>query len=143
MLYFNHFFSKFDRVKNYFKYLFSFVIGIYLINNIGLPVYYHYCCGELESINPLFKTQNCCGENEDEDSGCCNNETKIISQKSECSINNFHLKMVPQTLALHYFSVISSFNSKFNLSEGFINNIILPPPKSGRFILNNLSILII
>ena len=65
------------------KFLFTFLVAFWLINSIGIPVYYHYCGGELESVSALFKSEGCCGEEDDEENGCCANETKIFSQHNE------------------------------------------------------------
>ncbi len=48
---------------------------------IGLPVYLHYCGGELEKVNVLIKGTSCCGEDEDEsamDAGCCKDEQVVL-----------------------------------------------------------------
>jgi hypothetical protein len=47
----------------------------YLVMVIGIPVYFHYCGGELEEISYIVKSNGCCGDESDEDeSGCCKNE---------------------------------------------------------------------
>ncbi len=67
-------------IKTYFFVLLTF---IYLVVQIGLPVFKHYCGGELESISFLVKENGCCGEEEEEDeSGCCQNELQIAQQNA-------------------------------------------------------------
>jgi hypothetical protein len=66
------------------KFIFTLIVGIYLLNSIGIPVYYHYCGGELEKVTALFKTNTCCGsEEEEDDSDCCQNVEKILLQHNE------------------------------------------------------------
>ncbi len=128
------------------KYFFAFIVGIYLINNIGLPVYYHYCGGELESVNTLFKTGGCCGEmEEDEDSDCCKNETKIISQKSESDLNTFQFKVVSPVSNLFYYNPSCNPSSNHTGLLQLFNSFDLTflPPKNGRSILTSKSVLII
>ncbi len=132
-------------MKFYFKYFFAFVVAVYLVNNIGLPVYYHYCGGELESVNALFKTDNCCGGEEDEDSDCCQNETKIISQKSESPLPSLQFKMVAPVIDLNYLPSLYNFKFEHFSSESFLNfkELNFHPPRSGRIILSSKSALII
>jgi hypothetical protein len=55
------------------------MVGIYLTTAIGVPVYMHYCEGELEKVSYLIKSKGCC-EN-DEDGGmacCCQDESAVV-----------------------------------------------------------------
>lgn len=128
-----------------FKYLFSILVAIYLIGNIGVPVYYHYCDGELESINTIFRSDGCCGEEEKEDSDCCQNETKIVTQKSESSFSPFNVNIKPNHIDLS-----GVFNSNvLPTTEKIVvvyDNTLLYELKildSGRSILKSKSVLII
>ena len=54
------------------------MVVVYLTTAIGIPVYMHYCGGELENISFLVKSNSCCGgEEEDMDDGCCADENTI------------------------------------------------------------------
>jgi hypothetical protein len=119
-------------------------VSIYLVNNIGLPVYYHYCGGELESVSALFKAGGCCGEaGEDQDSDCCKNETKIISQKSESALNNFQYKVVPPVIDLSILRSPLDFSFKVDSFTPAFISLKFPPPENGRGILASKSVLII
>jgi hypothetical protein len=130
-------------LKPRIKYVFAVVVGIYLLSNIGIPVFYHYCGGELESINTICNYENdCCeGEDESEPDDCCKNETKIISQKSETSFKDFQLKFMAGSAG----ALIPVKSRLFNES------VILSQPRassyqfssSGRSILQLKSVLII
>lgn len=122
------------------------ITGVYLINSVGVPVYYHYCDGELESVSALFKSDVCCGEmeTEEEDSDCCKNEVKIIAQFNDTysEVNSFKVnKPLNPVFALSYWST-----SAVLLSEK--SSLIFPsfpykPPSPGRKILDLKSVLII
>lgn len=58
---------------------FSFLVLVYITVTVGIPVYLHYCGGELETVSAFVKDGSCCeGEDEDEPDGCCKNETKHV-----------------------------------------------------------------
>lgn len=51
------------------------MVAVYVTTAIGIPVYMHYCGGELEKVSFVVKINSCCGgEEEDMDEGCCANE---------------------------------------------------------------------
>jgi len=64
------------------------VVLTYLVNVIGIPVYFHYCGGELETVNYLVKGTSCCGEEEQdgEDDGCCEDEQVVLMGGSDFTI---------------------------------------------------------
>lgn len=62
------------------------LVVVFVIANIGFPVYLHYCGGELEKVSAFVKEKNCCGTEEDEDDGCCKNEKSHVSFKSEFDV---------------------------------------------------------
>lgn len=132
-------------MKKAFKFLFALIAGVYLMNSVGVPVYYHYCGGELESVSAVFKPDACCdGMEEEEDSDCCKNEVKVIAQfndsysevsvyKITTPINSFF------DLSPYYFSPIS-FKPTPIPNTAFIT---YKPPVGGREILELKSVLII
>jgi hypothetical protein len=130
-------------VKHALKYLFGLVVAIYLVSNIGIPVYYHYCGGELESVNALFKTSSCCSNDEDESSDCCQNETKVLAQKSETSFQPDHFKLTPAS-----FLLLSFIKTEYLFPETDNHQFSFPdkhffPPGCGRDILRQSAVLII
>lgn len=138
-------FFIFVMLKYRFKYLFALLVTVYMIGNIGIPVYYHYCGGELESINTMFKSDRCCGEEKEVDSDCCQNETKIITQKSESSFSQFNVNLKPDHIVL---SGVFNSNLLPNLEKievVYVNTLLseLKIPDSGRSILKSKSVLII
>jgi hypothetical protein len=130
-------------VKHTLKYLFALVVTIYLASNTGIPVYYHYCGGELESVSTLFKSSSCCGDDEDEDSGCCQNETKVFAQKSETSFQSDHFKLIPASLSLMACAKTEYFFPGTNAQRVPILHKHFFPPGCGRDILQQSAVLII
>lgn len=63
------------------KYLFGLLVAIYLFGVIGVPVYFHYCGGELEQISYFVKADGCCGT--DDDGGCCSDQTVMLVNPSD------------------------------------------------------------
>ena len=126
------------------KFVFSLIVGIYFLNSIGIPVYYHYCGGELENVSALFKTNSCCGEEEDEDSDCCQNVVKVVLQQNESSLNE------PKVLGISDHQILFSGNWSYNKrhipvvsSTNISYEIDSGPPEKGRKILLSKSLLII
>ena len=54
------------------------MVGIYLTTAIGVPVYMHYCGGELEKVSYLIKSKGCCGSDDEAGmDGCCQDENFV------------------------------------------------------------------
>jgi hypothetical protein len=124
------FFSQICIIKNLKKYFFAFFVAVYLFSAIGVPVYLHYCGGELEEVSYLVKSNGCCGEEEsDETSDCCHNEDVYLKKTTDFSLNILHFdfsKTIIQSIILTPFIQHLSFNIQHST---FIINNQLPPPK--------------
>jgi len=82
-------------------YIFAVFTFCYLLAVNGIPVYLHYCGGELEEISYLTKTNNCCGDEEEnnEASDCCHNESLVLRSSPEaCFSAEFRLAQVTSPL---------------------------------------------
>ena len=103
---------------------------VYVTTAIGIPVYKHYCGGELEKVSLLIKSNSCCGGEEDDmGDGCCANENTFVrcapdftftkAVGSDFQITDLNLF----TLAIRFFDVriqlVSIIKSK--LSNRFKN----------------------
>jgi len=132
-------------MKLHLKYFFTLIVTVNLISNTGLPVFYHYCCGELESVTPLFKANGCCGEENEDDSDCCKNETKIIIQKAENNLADFQVRLTPFITDLTFFCTYTDNDSHCFPMAIFqkISSVNFHPPDTGRNILCSKSVLII
>jgi hypothetical protein len=87
---------------------FSAVLFSYLLVHVGVPVFKHYCGGELESISAFVKSDICCGEEEEESSDCCDDEMEISQLQQDLVLSK--LNKVPAAIELSCFisSVIYS-----------------------------------
>jgi hypothetical protein len=104
----------------------------YVTAAIGIPVYLHYCGGELETVSYVIKNVTCCGEEEDSDdmSGCCKDENVVL----RCA-PDFTLKQIS---ANHFIkSVCDLFNISFpavtirvpEIPGNVLFSDLFPPPK--------------
>ncbi len=76
-------------ISGFYKYLFGLIVTAYVITVIGIPVYFHYCGGELEKIDYVMKSSGCCGdEDEDEGNGCCSDEGKLLVNNQDFTIKH-------------------------------------------------------
>jgi hypothetical protein len=55
------------------------MVMVHLVTVVGIPVYFHYCGGELEEISYILKSNTCCGEEESSMADdCCENESTVV-----------------------------------------------------------------
>lgn len=69
----------------------------YLVTSAGVPIYLHYCGGELEQVNYVIKSDGCCGDDESTDNnsdGCCRNESLLLVNSAD-----FILKVADDAMA--------------------------------------------
>lgn len=85
------------------------MVVVYLTTAVGIPVYMHYCGGELEKVSFFTETPGCCeGEEPGDADGCCDNENtfaryspdftvkKVID--SDFNIADFNLFVTPASI---------------------------------------------
>ncbi len=106
------------------------MVVVYLTTAIGIPVYMHYCGGELEKISYLVKSKGCCGSEEEDDdmNDCCQDENvtaryapdfttkKVVD--SNFQISDLNLFFVPASIC----------DLKTEIAETFISKYFFPPP---------------
>jgi len=72
--------------------LIFFILNLYLIGNIQLSLAKHFCGGELIDFS-FSKLENCCGQDESEDSGCCRNEQiQLTNDEHKSPTSHFGIK---------------------------------------------------
>ena len=101
---------------------------------MGIPIYLHYCGGELEKINYVVKGTSCCDGEEDhsipEDDGCCKDENRIIKNNPDFTLKqNNNYEFVKSFSDLFYVSLPFSDHSYIAPSLTNIASLKLPPPK--------------
>jgi hypothetical protein len=90
---------------------------LYLAAAVGIPVFQHYCGGELENVSAYTKPDSCCGDEENEPSDCCHNEIQVAKLDAQSShkttarlqtvpsfISNF---LIPQIVSTDSFQSVS------------------------------------
>ncbi len=105
------------------------MVVVYLTTAIGVPVYLHYCGGELEKVSFLIKSNSCCGgEEEDMDDGCCANENTIARYSPDFTVK----KAVDSHFSIADFNLFTIapllFDLKIESSPVFVSKYFFPPP---------------
>jgi hypothetical protein len=91
-----------NTLKNFRTYLFGLLVAVYTLTTFGIPVYFHYCGGELEKISYLVKSGNCCGD-EEECSDCCSDEGTVLHNEGVTLVKEPGFKLTEvQALELAY-----------------------------------------
>ncbi len=90
-----------STINNLKKYLFGLVVSAYIVMTVGIPVYLHYCGGELEEISYLLKADSCCGGEDDHsdegDGGCCEDEGLFLKSTTDFTLKEFKSFKIPNT----------------------------------------------
>lgn len=149
LLAFHDFFADICGIRKLSTYLFAVIIFSYVFTAIGVPVYLHYCGGELEKVNVGIKTKGCCGDDEADSNGdmdgsdCCKDEhlflqnhhafTLSAANYKVYQLNGLALPLLPRITIrpVNSFKYLSPFNAKE------------PPPKRIGSLLVSCSVLII
>jgi hypothetical protein len=107
------------------------MLAVYLFTTIGIPVYMHYCGGELEKVSFLVKSDSCCSEEEEDmDDGCCANENTFARYAPDFTAKkiNTGVDFILPSIDLIYselFQTSITINNVSSPSEEFL----FPPPK--------------
>ena len=119
------------------------MVVVYVTTAIGIPVYMHYCGGELEQVSFVVKSNSCCGgEEEDMDEGCCANENTFARYAPD-----FTAKKINSGGDIHVPAIdlifTRIFKTEFNLTEAnrLTAQFVFPPPKLLQSDLVKLSVL--
>lgn len=119
------------------------MVVVYVTTAIGIPVYMHYCGGELETVSFVVKSDNCCGEEEEEmPEGCCDNENTFARYAPDFTAKKINTGADIQLPAIDLFFT-SLFNTEFNIAHTSLtaSQFIFPPPKHVQSDLVKLSVL--
>jgi hypothetical protein len=102
-----------EVISGFHKFLFAMLVSAYTITVVGIPVYFHYCGGELEKIDYLVKGSGCCDDDEQqgEENGCCKDEGKYLLNNPD-----FTIKDSDQLKSVKMFTQMFSFKLPFKIS---------------------------
>lgn len=117
-----------------------------MITVVGIPVYYHYCGGELEEINYVLKSSGCCGGEEDDssesDNGCCKDENLVLKSNVDFTLKGFNDYTFVKT-----FSEVCYISLPFSMSVHELKSLVsdvyaeFPPPKLQQDLVISTSVL--
>jgi hypothetical protein len=101
---------------------------------IGIPVYYHYCGGELEEINYVLKSNTCCGGEEDDsdDAGndCCKDENLVLKSDLDFTIKELNTYTLVNSVQELLFFSLPFTNSIEEVSPTLLSLFTeFPPPR--------------
>lgn len=119
------------------------MVTVYVATAIGIPVYMHYCGGELENVSFVVKSNDCCGgEEQDMDSGCCDDENTFARYAPDFTAKKINVGGDIQVPAMDLFFT-TVFASEWNVLETNLtaSQFIFPPPKLVQSDLVKLSVL--
>lgn len=123
-------FQTFVRVKQQLaKYLFALFTCFYITGSSGIPVYLHYCGGELEKVSYVFKTSSCCGDEESAaDDSCCKDEGFVVRSAPDARLSQVQVLDNARSLELLWTPVqeLRLTDTLQGQSDHFNN--IYPPP---------------
>jgi hypothetical protein len=109
------------------------VVASYVVSAIGIPIYLHYCGGELEKINYVVKGTSCCGEEEDSepmDEGCCKDENIVLKNNPDFTLKQFNNYALIKTVSeIFYISLPFYYSPLIKNMESNTLSIEAPPPK--------------
>jgi hypothetical protein len=127
------------------KYLFGLVVATYLLSAVGIPIYLHYCGGELEKINVVMKSESCCGGEEDDtqtSGDCCKDENVFIQNTIDFTFKQgFHGSFIKTSSQLFYLPLPFTAAAQAELGPLAIQHLELPPPRLQNTLLISTSVL--
>lgn len=109
--------------------MFGLLVFVYVTTAIGIPVYMHYCGGELEKVSFVVKSKSCCGEEEEDmDAGCCADENTIARYAPDFTTKKI-VGSEFQIADLNLFTVSNSiFKIKIESVSLVVSKYFFPPP---------------
>ncbi|MGZ3883053.1 MAG: HYC_CC_PP family protein [Bacteroidia bacterium] len=84
------------------------MVATYVTITVGIPVYLHYCGGELEDISYVIKKVSCAGEEEDAKMDCCMDQDLVLRNNPDFTASQpLHIE------AAHYCTLLFYSNASF------------------------------
>lgn len=109
------------------------MVTAYVVSAIGIPVFLHYCGGELENVNYVVKGTSCCGEDEGSepmDDGCCKDENLVLKNTPDFTLKQFHnYDLIKTVCKVFYISLPFSYTPSIKNTKLNTLSIEAPPPK--------------
>lgn len=110
------------------------MVTAYVISAVGIPVFLHYCGGELEKINYVMKSTSCCGGEEDDsepmDDGCCKDENMVIKNNPDFTLKQNTTSHLVKTFCALFYLHLPFSNTTFTIHPVLnLASLEAPPPK--------------
>ena len=126
------------------KYFFGVLVATYLLSAAGIPIYLHYCGGELEKVNVVLKSESCCDGEEDDTqtaSDCCKDENVFIQNTIDFTFKQgFQGSFIKTCSQLFYLPLpFASIQAEHNPLA--FQQLELPPPRLQNSLLISTSVL--
>ncbi|MDO8998983.1 MAG: hypothetical protein Q7W45_04385 [Bacteroidota bacterium] len=113
--------------------MFGLIVTSYVISSVGIPIYLHYCGGELENINYVIKGSTCCGEEEDSEmmnDDCCKDENLIVKNSPDFTLKQLNNYTLVKSFCQVFYTAAPFFEYNFKSNSDFnLQSIEAPPPK--------------
>ncbi len=117
-------------IKSFKKYFFLLVASVYTLSVLGIPVYFHYCGGELEKVDFVTKGSSCCDDEEsdlpEENDGCCKDETLVLQSATDALVKKDE-RVVKQSFLL-LCALISHFSNQVHAPNKVYKPIVASQP---------------
>ena len=107
------------------KYLFATLVISYMLTVVGMPVYLHYCGGQVEEISYLIETNGCCEDEEPAD-GCCRNEGVVLQNAVDFTLKTFDAQLFQPEREICYLSKTMAVVPSNYSARTFISGIPIP-----------------
>lgn len=119
------------------------LVSAYVFTAAGVPVYLHYCGGELEEISYLTKGSDCCGEEiPSGNNDCCQDEGLLLINSPDFTLKNSAEADFVKTFSQLFFIQLPYFfnlPAEQNLLSAFHHS--FPPPRVQNGILISVTVL--
>lgn len=88
-------------MRNLSRYFFGLLVTVYVVTVVGMPVYLHYCGGQVEEVSYLVESNGCCGD-EEPDNDCCRNEERVLLNNEDFTLKQFQASLTLAVLHIPY-----------------------------------------
>ena len=118
-----------NSMSKYFRpYFFAALVVTYFLTVVGMPVYMHYCGGEVEEVSYLVNDNGCCGDEMPADNDCCHDEGLVISNKVDFTLKGFSAQFHQPVTDLFYLLPGKWVPVTKEISPGGIARVDTSPP---------------
>ncbi len=120
------------------------IVASYVTAAIGVPVYLHYCGGELENVSYVIKKVTCCGEEEESSDmmDCCKDQNLVLRNAPDFTLKQIIANVFVKSFCDLFYITLPVSNITIQdqpLLVLFTNE--FPPPKLKNSLLISTSVI--